>query len=200
MLISHKNIKELNSKLIKGNDTLFHFYEFTEPVISKGKNTRLVKESPYPIEDRFTNGGALFISNEEIVFGIVGNVYKHISEVLKDITQNICEHLNIDGAVVCGKNSTDVYKTPLCADSFGTGEIIYKNKKLMSCAIKRDKDRFLLHGLIYYKPNYKKAYEVLGSNKYKQIAITEITDKLSFDEVKQRVKAGYNEWYSKQKI
>ncbi len=137
-------------------------YKWSEPTISIGYSQ---KECPFsvPVVRRPTGGGAL-LHGWDVSFSITDHrdawggsfskIYKNIMELLR----SAFEELGLKLELSKNRSRSDSY---YCFDYPTLGELTYKDKKVVACAMRLLKNTFLVHGSVNTNLDYQTASQIL---------------------------------------
>ncbi len=158
-------------------------YKWKEPTISIGYYQQ-EKAFCVPVVRRPTGGGAL-LHGWDISFSIAdyreawggdfGKIYKNVSERLMAGFEKLGIKLEIS------KNKSR-YNSYFCFDYPTLGELTYKGKKVVACAMRVLKNAFLVHGSININLDYQKASQILKVSQQELFQRVLSLDLLEIDE------------------
>jgi lipoate-protein ligase A len=147
----------------EGGGPFFRLYLWEKPVISLGFHQE-PRDFPVDVVKRPTGGGAL-LHGWDISFSVVdvkemwGKSPKKIYLRLMGLLKESLEGLGLSLGISNYEGSHGEY---FCLFQPTFGEITYKGKKLVACALRVGKRGFLLHGSLFWTLDYLKAEQIMG--------------------------------------
>ena len=147
----------------EGGGPFFRLYLWEKPVISLGFHQES-RDFPVDVVKRPTGVGAL-LHGWDISFSVVDvkemwgkspkKIYLRLMGLLKESLEGLGLSLGIS-------NYGGTYGEYFCLFQPTFGEITYKGKKLVACAMRVGKRGFLLHGSLFWTLDYLKAEQIMG--------------------------------------
>jgi lipoate-protein ligase A len=147
----------------EGGGPFFRIYLWKKPVISLGFHQE-PRDFPVDVVKRPTGGGAL-LHGWDISFSVVDvkemwgkspkKIYLRLMGLLKESLERLGLSLELS-------NYGGSYREYFCIFQPTFGEITYKGKKLVACAIRMGKRGFLLHGSLFWTLDYLRAEQIIG--------------------------------------
>jgi lipoate-protein ligase A len=147
----------------EGGGPFFRIYLWKKPVISLGFHQE-PRDFPVDVVKRPTGGGAL-LHGWDISFSVVDvkemwgkspkKIYLRLMGLLKESLERLGLSLELS-------NYGGSYREYFCIFQPTFGEITYKGKKLVACAMRMGKRGFLLHGSLFWTLDYLRAEQIIG--------------------------------------
>jgi lipoate-protein ligase A len=147
----------------EGGGPFFRIYLWKKSVISLGFHQE-PRDFPVDVVKRPTGGGAL-LHGWDISFSVVDvkemwgkspkKIYLRLMGLLKESLERLGLSLELS-------NYGGSYREYFCIFQPTFGEITYKGKKLVACAMRMGKRGFLLHGSLFWTLDYLRAEQIIG--------------------------------------
>jgi lipoate-protein ligase A len=147
----------------EGGGPFFRIYLWKKPVISLGFHQEQ-RDFPVDVVKRPTGGGAL-LHGWDISFSVADvkemwgkspkKIYLRLMGLLKESLERLGLSLELS-------NYGGSYGEYFCVFQPTFGEITYKGKKLVACAMRVGKRGFLLHGSLFWTLDYLRAEQIMG--------------------------------------
>ena len=147
----------------EGGGPFFRLYLWEKPVISLGFHQES-RDFPVDVVKRPTGGGAL-LHGWDISFSVVDvkemwgtspkKIYLRLMGLLKESLESLGLSLELS-------NYGGSYGEYFCIFQPTFGEITYRGKKLVVCAMRVGKRGFLLHGSLFLALDYLRAEQITG--------------------------------------
>jgi lipoate-protein ligase A len=147
----------------EGGGPFFRIYLWKKPVISLGFHQE-PRDFPVDVVKRPTGGGAL-LHGWDISFSVADakemwgkspkKIYLRLMGLLKESLESLGLSLELS-------NYGGSYREYFCIFQPTFGEITYKGKKLVACAMRMGKRGFLLHGSLFWTLDYLRAEQIIG--------------------------------------
>ncbi|MCS6876130.1 MAG: lipoate--protein ligase [Aquificaceae bacterium] len=200
LLSGAESMKRDFENLIKAEEcgeVSFRLYQWKETTLSIGYSQEAISVS-IPTVKRPTGGGAL-LHGEDLSFSFAGlredwgknskNIYKNFMSLVLDVLKNLVPELDMSRY----KGGYDDY---FCYFYPTLGEITFKGKKVIACAMRVMKHSFLIHGSVFLSMSYQNFERLLGISAerlkeriitFKELGVDAVELKKSMMEVEKRL-------------